>query len=442
MKCCERRDILINMRKPLLCVPLLLASLLFGAPPEKELISVVVTPDHPDWTYEVGEPVQFHVSVERDGAIVPDVPIQYEIGPEQYEPETEGRQATSAQGLTLEAQGMEQPGFLRCSVTATYQGNEYEAVGTAAFAPNEIEPATEEPEDFWRFWRNAIAEVREVPLEPTLEYLPELSDGKVKSYHVSFRNQPRNRIYGILCVPTAPGKYPAILRVPGAGVRSYSGERSMAAAGAITLQIGIHGLPVRYPEETYEGLKYGALYNYYIDQIEDRDRYYYKRVFLGCIKAVDFLETVPAWDGEHIGVTGGSQGGGLSIMTASLHEDIDAFVAFYPAMCDMLGKLDGHAAGWPRLFNRFDAQDHPDWLEVVPYYDGVNFARHLDKPGWMAFGFNDTVVPPTSMFAVYHSFERTPELHLYRDTGHWAYPEAHEASEAWMLDQLGGPGPR
>ena len=64
-----------------------------------------------------------------------------------------------------------------------------------------------------------------MPLEPRLTLLPEACTDKVNVYHVSFRTVGPEwtagpaRIYGILCEPKAPGKYPALLRVPGAGVR-------------------------------------------------------------------------------------------------------------------------------------------------------------------------------------------------------------------------------
>lgn len=42
-------------------------------------------------------------------------------------------------------------------------------------------------------------------------------------YHVSFGNQKvGSRIYGVLSEPTKPGRYPAMLVVPGAGDLLFS----------------------------------------------------------------------------------------------------------------------------------------------------------------------------------------------------------------------------
>ena len=46
----------------------------------------------------------------------------------------------------------------------------------------------------------------------------------------------------MLTMPKAEGKYPAILRFPGAGVGEKSGDIGHAARGAIILEFGIHGI--------------------------------------------------------------------------------------------------------------------------------------------------------------------------------------------------------
>src|SRR5690606_22224750 len=157
------------------------------------------------------------------------------------------------------------------------------------------------------------AEASRIPLDARMTLLPERCTEKVDVYHVSFQNyRSRSRIYGILCMPRKEGKYPALLRVPGAGARPYGGEIALAEKGIITLEIGIHGIPVTMDPSVYAELMAGPLSNYWFFELDDRDRYYYKRVYLGCVRANDFLTSLPQFDGTNLGVTGGSQGGALS----------------------------------------------------------------------------------------------------------------------------------
>jgi hypothetical protein len=56
------------------------------AQPGEQLIKVIVAPDHSDWTYKVGEKVNFTVTVLRFGNPVKNAKIVYEYGPEKLEP--------------------------------------------------------------------------------------------------------------------------------------------------------------------------------------------------------------------------------------------------------------------------------------------------------------------------------------------------------------------
>ena len=94
----------------------------------------------------------------------------------------------------------------------------------------------------------------------------------MNTYQVSFQNDRwGRRVYGILNVPTKPGKYPAMLRVPGAGVRPYTGDVWTAKQGVILLEIGIHGVPVTKPQAFYDNLFSAALADYWLNGVYNRD---------------------------------------------------------------------------------------------------------------------------------------------------------------------------
>ena len=148
----------------------------------------------------------------------------------------------------------------------------------------------------------------------------------------------------------AAGKYPALLSVPGAGVRPYRGLAELAGRGLITFQIGIHGIPVIQPQEVYDSLARGGLNGYPTFGLDSRERYYYRRVYMGTLRANDFLTSLPQWDGRNLGVTGGSQGGALAIVTAGLDRRVTRLAAYYPALSEVTGYLHARAGGWPHMF--------------------------------------------------------------------------------------------
>ncbi len=399
-------------------------------------ITVTVTPDHKDWNYKVGEKATFTVNVLRSGTLIDGAVIDYEAGPEMY-PDTKKKNVTLKDGTMRWTGTMKKAGFYRLKVTAHVGGKDYEGLCTAAFSPEQLQPTTENPSDFDTFWSSTLAEARGVSLEPTRRLLPERCTDKVNVYEVSFQNLRWNsRTYGILCIPTKPGKYPALLRVPGAGVRPYQGDVWTASQGAITLEIGIHGVPVTMEQKVYDNLMEGALNCYWEANMDSRDRSYYKRVIVGAVRAIDYIASLDEWNGTSLGVTGSSQGGFLSLVCAALDKRVTFYGAVHAALCDHTASLKGVACGWPHYFY-YDVK-HADAkkIETSRYYDGVNFARRIQCPGWFSFGYNDDVVPPTTAYATYNTVTAPKELHVYQLTGHYWYQEQWDEWEDWLLRQM------
>jgi Acetyl esterase (deacetylase) len=398
---------------------------------------VRVSLDRPDWKYELNQPAKFTIATSLNNSQTAGLPVKYSCGPEMMPPVIENTVTSTAQPITVETPGMKEPGFYRCIATVEKDGRTYRGLATAGYRPDQIKPIVSEPADFDAFWNDGKVALAKVPLDAKMELLPSLSTSKVDVYHVSFQNigfgvTRVSRIYGILCVPKdASKKYPALLRVPGAGVRPYSGQIALAETGLITLEIGIHGLPVNLPLEVYDQLRAGALNRYNVYNLHDRDEYYYRRVFLGVVRANDFLTSLPQYDGKNLGVTGGSQGGVLAIVTAALDPRVKGLVASYPAMSDMAGYTANRAGGWPHMY-REEKNRTKENLTTSSYYDAVNFSRRLKVPGIYSWGFNDEVCPPTSMFASYNVITSPKKLLLGLEMGHANSPEQNDRLNAWI----------
>jgi cephalosporin-C deacetylase-like acetyl esterase len=404
--------------------------------PGTPLIKVIVAPDHKDWTYKVNETAKFSVQVLKYGNLLENVIVDYEAGPETM-PDIKKEGVVLKNGK-LELSGiMKVPGFYRLRVWAVVDGRRYEGLATAGYEPEKIQPTVKDPADFESFWNNAIAEARKLNLDPHITLMPERCTSEANVYHISFQNDAfGSRIYGILAMPKKPGKYPAILKVPGAGIRPYSGDSRTAGLGFIVLEIGIHGIPVDLDPQVYLDLNGGALAGYNSVKMNDRNVHYYKRVYVGCVRAVDFIFSLPEFNGTDIAVTGGSQGGALTIVTAGLDSRIKYAAGFYPALCDHTGYLNKRAGGWPHYFR--NSEPKPGEVETLGYYDVVNFARRVKVPGYYTWGFNDLTCPPTSMYSAYNVITAPKELHLYLETGHWQYPEQTEALNNWLVKKLKG----
>ena len=353
--------------------------------PSRQPVEVRVVPEHADWCVDRGERIRFRISVVKDGHYLENLTLRYEYGPEKM-PATRSEEVLYKGGeLTVDAGRSDIPGFVTCRAEVEVEGKEYSDLAKVGVDPEHIEAVAKMPEDFDRFWEGEIAALKRIPLDARMTLLPERCTARSDVYHVSFQNERQgSRIYGILSVPKAPGRYPAILNVPGAGVRAYQGDTYLADDGFISLTIGIHGLPVTLDDEVYASLAAGALDRYWLQGLDNRKDFYYRRVYLGLVRSIDFIYTLPQFEGDFVAVRGGSQGGALSIVAAALDKRVRCYSAFYPALCDLTGYLKGRAAGWPAMF-RYE-EDKTTCVvaqkaAVSAYFDVENLAHKVTVPG-------------------------------------------------------------
>jgi len=65
----------------------------------------------------------------------------------------------------------------------------------------------------------------------------------------------------------------------------------------------------------------------------DPAKHYYRRVFVDAARAIEAARSHPEVDPAHIAVTGGSQGGGITLAAAGLDPSVEAVMPDVPFLC-------------------------------------------------------------------------------------------------------------
>lgn len=410
-----------------------------NSPAPIKLVQFVLTPNNADWNYEPGEMASIEISILKFGVPVKNAELKYEYGKEIVGLDQAGTILLKNGTVNINLGTLNEPGFLQLKVKTKIEGYTYNDEVKVAFAPNKIEPTVNFPSDFEEFWHNALAQNAQVPMDPIVTYLPDESTANVDVYLVDLQNYKKGkRLYGYLCKPKAKGLYPVLFCPPGAGIKKIKPYTFYAEQGFISLSIEIHGLSPEISDDDYKNIS-NAFNDYWLSKLDDLDNYYYKSVYLGCVRAIDFLTSLPEFDGKNVVVTGGSQGGALSIVTAALDKRVTALAAFYPALCDLTGYLNGRAGGWPHLFSeRYKTINAtPVKIETASYFDVVNFARILIAPGFYSFGYNDHTCPPTSVFSAINVIKAPKKVVVTPISGHWRFNETNNQSIDFLKEQCG-----
>ncbi len=407
--------------------------------PKREYVEFLSVTNHANRNYALGDTAFVTLYAYAGGLPLDGISVRYAVGNEMMPADRTDSVLLRDGKAILPIGTSREPGFRACNFRFEVAGKEYKDLVKVAYAPEQIRPTVPYPDDFNTFWTRTLQEAeRTIPLNPVVTRLPQHDTDNAEVSLVKLDCGPNGRcIYGYLIKPKAEGNYPVILYPPGAGSKRIVPEYDYARAGFISLKIEIHGLSPELPDAAYqEGQK--AVEAYMHKGLDAPESYYYKDVYVGCARAIDYLCSLPEFDGKNVGVAGGSQGGALTIVTAALNSKVTFFASFYPALSDVTGFLHGRAGGWPKFFRngKGTQQSTDSAVRTLSYYDVANFARQLKVPGFYSYGYNDETCSPTSVSAVINSITAPKLVVITPTSGHWRFTETNDKAMEWMKRQV------
>ena len=352
----------------------------------KKATPVQASCTRPDALYKVGEPATFKVESEVDGEAA------YRLSEDGFKTLKEGKLKLE-KGKAAELSGtLDKPGFLQLKVTLAKD----EALAAAGFEPAKIAPTAKMPADFDSFWDAQKKELAKIPHDVKLEHSPKYSDAKVDCFKISLASLDGKRVHGWISVPKGKGPFPAILTVPYAGVYGIEPDKRHAQMGALAMNIIVHDLPVDEKTDFYQKQADGPLQDYRNIGMNDRQKSYFRYAILACLRAADYLISRPDFNGKDLAVTGGSQGGGLAIITAGADPRVTLLAASVPALCDHAGISQDRISGWPQWLRRVKGDEA---AKVLP---GRQFTRLRGQPdrahgAWKECSTSKKLLAPNKM---------------------------------------------
>ena len=395
-------------------------------------------PNHADWLYKTGEKAKVEVTLCRYG-IPQNVEVSYEIGQDMLPATSSGKITLKNGRATIDMGTMKKPGFLDLRLKAVIDGKTFEHHVKVGFSPEQLKPYTKNPADFDAFWKANLEEARKTPVSVSCEPAPEYSTDKVEASLVKIRTDRRHSVYAYLLKPKKQGRYPVVLTPPGAGIKTIKNvSTDYAEQGMIRLMMEIHGISPKLTDDQFKDISnaFSGENGYLENGLDNRDNYYMKHVYVACVRALDYLCSLPEWDGKNVFVQGGSQGGALSLITAGLDPRVTACVANHPALSDMAGYAEkGRTGGYPH-FNRENQMLTPEKIKTLQYYDVVNFARRISCPVYLTWGYNDNVCPPTTSYIVWNLITAPKESLITPINEHWTTNNTNYSQILWLKNQI------
>lgn len=277
--------------------------------------------------------------------------------------------------------------------------------------PDDIVSPRDAKEDFWTFWERGLRELAEVDPEYKLTLSTELSGRLRNVYVVEMKSWGGETIRGYWAVPKAAGKYPVVVTYMGYASRVWapSGNKGGDRAEFI---LSIRGQGLNTPYNTYgEWMCYG---------LDNKEHYYYRGAYLDTVRAIDFVASRPEVDTRCILIEGGSQGGALTLVAASLDRRVVGAAPYVPFLSDFRDYFE--IVDWPASKYFAEAErlsiSRDAMYDVLTYFDIKNLAEHITCPVLMGFGLQDVICPPHTNFAGYNAITSPKQWIVFAEKGH------------------------
>lgn len=289
------------------------------------------------------------------------------------------------------------------------------------------QPPRTERDDFDDFWRDTLDWTRSFPLEARFEP-SDFGLATVETFDVTFRGFGGHPIKGWLMLPRGRSEpLPCVVEFIG-----YGGGRGTpyhwllwSSVGYAHLVMDTRGqgslwLPGDTPDPTPSGgdphcpgfMTMGVL---------DPKTYFYRRVFADGVRAVEAARAHPLVDPSRVAVTGGSQGGGITLAVSGLDPSVSAVMPDVPFLCHFRRATEITDAPPYNEIVQY-CQYHRDQTDRVfntlSYFDGMNLAARATTPALFSVGLMDITCPPSTVYAAYNHYAGPKQIRVWRYNGH------------------------
>ena len=307
----------------------------------------------------------------------------------------------------------------------------------------------ETPVDLAEYWHGLDERLAKVPMEVVRKEVLTLSDG-CKVYAVSIMCAGAFPVTGYLTMPKGGGRYPARLETHG-----YSGSvpihrpngndhhlwRVNTCGEEIVLNINPFGmlLPAFGGTDADQKAHWWAVHDgrkwshgFSPDQNADRDAAFFNGMVLRVKRALQYLKSLPEWDGQNLIASGGSQGGLQTIWAAACGEGVTRAESGITWCCDM-SKNTLRSEGKISTDNWYIP-----WTPALAYYDPVQVAKLIPKTCKTIItraGLGDYCCPPNGLFQLWTNIPNNKEIHWMQGSTHGYVPPQYPGRDyVWTAE--------
>ena len=304
--------------------------------------------------------------------------------------------------------------------------------GGAAVHPEKLQ-SVPEPEDFDEFWAKRKARLAKVPMDPVVKLASEDAKSRVYTFSVSCAG-PRP-VTGWYTVPKKEGKFPARISFHGYGAHYVQTVPSGGPSDAINMFINAHGYELgredEYYTEFYNSIKSNDK-TFGLDsswQNKSTDTAYFGWMCYRIMRALQFIKSMPEWNGRDLAAAGGSMGGLQTVWAAGLDPDVTEANPGIPWCCDMGGRET-----LKRICPTWGVGETP----AMRYFDPVNIGKRVSRKCKVTItraGLGDYCCPPSGVAILYNNLQCDKTINWVQGSTHGHVPPKGLGNQEFTLHE-------
>jgi Acetyl esterase (deacetylase) len=298
------------------------------------------------------------------------------------------------------------------------------------------------PADFDQYWDDALQEMHTI--DPQVELIP--SSFKVpgaECFDLYFTGVRGARVHAKYLRPqNNPGPHPAVVQFHGYADSSgdWNDKLNYVALGFSIAVLDCRGQGGF--SEDRGGVSGTTFHGHIIRGLDDPpDQLLFRQIFLDTAELAAIVMALPEVDAGRVGAMGGSQGGALALVCASLEPRVKKVASLYPFLCDYqrVWELDLAKDAYEEIrtyFRRWDPLHEKEYtiFTKLGYIDVQNLVGRIHGSVLMGVGLMDTTCPPSTQFAAFNKITTSKKLLVYPDYWHEWIPGFWDQTLLYMAE--------
>lgn len=282
----------------------------------------------------------------------------------------------------------------------------------------------QKPEGFDKFWEETLTELGTIINSEVIK--DSISDNKKWTLN-KIESFQGIHFYAWVSEPIGNKNYPAKIKFSGFG-RGNTNPKNipykwfLRQKESINMVVDIRGQGASTEQIKFKG--------YLTKGLTDKNNYIYRGAFMDAVRAVDFIAQHPKGNGNII-VTGGSQGGALSIAATALNPKVTMSIIGFPFLTDM---YNYDKQKWPMKVFIHEAKrqeiDLDELHNTLSYFDMLNFAEKIETPLFLRTQELDTITPKEGAIKFFKAIKSNKkEMYIQDCEGHGCATKSKEINK-------------